>query len=434
MAGQRPALQVTLLMSRMLDLIRVSALPSNVMQAALKGSLSVPPQEMIEILVYLANHNRIFGQQAQLTLAGWDEAASRAVASDPSTPKEVLDYMISAKNLRPALLPALLENPSVSQQGLVSLAESSPRDIVEVMQKSERVQKSAVILEALKRNPHASSMTAEAAPDTIQAEPERAMAASAAACASGAAVAPAAEITKSEDEVLTPPAEAPDSEADHILDEGILAYLTEHAGEISVEGEKGFQPIGGFYDEFVPGSEEPLESPSAPSSPNAGPAPEAPKKVPGGKKQNLSHEEERGSALQKISKLDIKGRIQLAMKGTKEERSLLVRDGTKVVALAVLESPKISDSEVEKFATQKNVLEAVLRAIPMKRRFVKNYAVVRNLTFNPRTPLDVSLGLIKHLLVTDLRHLSGNKEVSETVRKLALKMFKQKLESGSKRG
>jgi len=147
----------------------------------------------------------------------------------------------------------------------------------------------------------------------------------------------------------------------------------------------------------------------------------------------LSHEEERGSALQKISKLDIKGRIQLAMKGTKEERSLLVRDGTKVVALAVLESPKISDAEVERFATQKNVLEAVLRAIPMKRRFVKNYAVVRNLTFNPRTPLDVSLSLIKHLLITDLRHLSGNKEVSETVRKLALKMFKQKLESGSKR-
>src|SRR5438034_4216356 len=69
----------------------------------------------------------------------------------------------------------------------------------------------------------------------------------------------------------------------------------------------------------------------------------------------------------------------------------------------------------------------------MKRRFVKNYAVVRNLTCNPRTPLDVSLSLIKHLLITDLRHVSGNKEVSETVRKLALKMFKQKLESGSKR-
>jgi len=70
----------------------------------------------------------------------------------------------------------------------------------------------------------------------------------------------------------------------------------------------------------------------------------------------------------------------------------------------------------------------VLRAIPMKRRFMKMYPVVRNLAFNPRTPIDVSLGLMKNLLVQDLRHLSGNKEVSDTVRKLALKMFRQKLD------
>ena len=143
--------------------------------------------------------------------------------------------------------------------------------------------------------------------------------------------------------------------------------------------------------------------------------------------------EERGSALQKIAKLDIKGRIQLAMKGTKEERSLLIRDGTKIVALAVLESPKISDGEVERFATQKNVLEAVLRGIPMKRRFAKNYAIVRNLVFNPRTPLDLSLGLMKNMLVGDLRNLSNNKEISDTVRKLATKMFKQKMDTNSKR-
>ena len=53
-------------------------------------------------------------------------------------------------------------------------------------------------------------------------------------------------------------------------------------------------------------------------------------------------------------------------------------------------------------------------------------------TSDPRLR-EIMLGLIKHLLITDLRHLAGNKEVSETVRKLALKMFKQKLESGSKR-
>jgi hypothetical protein len=136
----------------------------------------------------------------------------------------------------------------------------------------------------------------------------------------------------------------------------------------------------------------------------------------------------RDSTLQKIARLDIKGRIALAMRGSKEERSILIRDGTKLVALAVLDSPKVSEGEVENFALQKNVLESVLRAIPLKRRFAKNYAIVRNLVYNPRTPLDLSLGLMKNLLVHDLKNLSGNKEVSDTIRKLALRMFKQKSE------
>jgi hypothetical protein len=68
----------------------------------------------------------------------------------------------------------------------------------------------------------------------------------------------------------------------------------------------------------------------------------------------------------------------------------------------------------------------------MKRRFMKNYAVVRNLVANPRTPLDVSLGLMKNILVSDLRNLASNKDVSDTVRKLATKMFKQKSEPQKK--
>ena len=51
----------------------------------------------------------------------------------------------------------------------------------------------------------------------------------------------------------------------------------------------------------------------------------------------------------------------------------------------------------------------------------------------PRTPLDLALGLMKNILVGDLRNLSNNKEVSDTVRKLATKMFKQKMETSSKR-
>ena len=140
------------------------------------------------------------------------------------------------------------------------------------------------------------------------------------------------------------------------------------------------------------------------------------------------HEERRDSTLQKIAKLDIKGRIALAMRGNKEERSILIRDSTKLVALAVLDSPKVSDGEVEAFALQKNVLEAVLRAIPMKRKFAKNYASCGTWYTTRARRIDVSLGLMKNLLIHDLKNLSENKEVSDTIRKLALRMFKQKTE------
>jgi hypothetical protein len=138
--------------------------------------------------------------------------------------------------------------------------------------------------------------------------------------------------------------------------------------------------------------------------------------------------ERRDSTMQKIAKLDIKGRIALAMRGNKEERSILIRDSTKIISLAVLDSPKVSEAEVEGFANQRNVLDAVLRTIPMKRRFQKKYNILRNLVFNPRTPIDASLGLMKGLMAKDLKALTENKDVPEAVRKLAHRMFAQKME------
>jgi hypothetical protein len=409
-------------MARMVDLIRASAVPSNLMQSAAKGSLSVPPGEMIEILVYLAVHNKVFSEQAQLTLAGWDEAASRAAASNASTPKEVLDYLASPKNLRAALLPALLGNSSVSEASLLEIAQSAGREAVELMLKSDRVNGSIPILNALLSNPNLSGIQSETIRNKIEppapppeVEPPVADSGPPEKTASSEEVFPAA----SADEV---------PEGEDVLDEGVLAYFTEHANEIAAEAGHAYQPIGGIHEEFSH-PDQPAATAAASSNSAAG---AAAKKAPI-KKTSLTAQEARGSALQKIAKLDIKGRIQLAMKGSKEERSLLIRDGTKIVALAVLESPKISDGEVERFASQKNVLESVLRGIPMKRRFAKNYAVVRNLVFNPRTPLDLSLALMKNMLVGDLRNLSNNKEISDTVRKLATKMFKQKMDSNTKR-
>jgi len=402
-------------MPRMIEVSSNSALPSNTMQFAAKGALLVPPQEMIEILVYLATRNKVFGEQARMTLAGWDETSSREAAANPQTPKEVLQYLIDPQNLRPALLPLLVENPSISEHFLITLAASATREQVEVLLQSARVNNSGNVLSVLAANPYLKGMEAQTIKEKLAPLGSDAI---------------SLKIELSPQMPVADETEPADSPEEEVNEEAINAFLTEHAAEIAAEEQKPFKPIGGLHEEHVSDAEPVLvavsgEPAAAPSNGHEEPAPV--RRAPA-KKWILSAEEQRGSALQKIAKLDVKGRIQLAMKGNKEERSLLIRDGTKIVAISVLESPKLTDGEVEKFASQKNVLEAVLRAIPMKRRFMKLYPVIRNLTFNPRTPIDVSLALIKNLLIQDLRNLSGNKEVSDTVRKLATKMFRQKLD------
>ena len=394
-------------MTRMIEMVRASSLPSNLMHAAAKGALSIPAPEMIEVMVHLAVHNKVFGEQARLTLAGWDEQSSLAAASSPETSPEVLEYMTSPLNLRPVLLPVLLENPAVHEAWIVTLATSGSRDTVDAILKSARLRGSESIQNALRLNPSLAEGDLEKHLGTQ---------------------------TPASDDILPPVPAEESHEPDEVLDEALAAFLNEHAAEIDAEGNKPYQPIGGVLEELEAITHRNHSADDDVLAASAAAPQGPPSSKPAGHAFKPHHEapQERGSALQKIAKLDIKGRIQLAMKGTKEERSLLIRDGTKIVALAVLESPKISDSEVEKFANQKNVLEAVLRAIPMKRRFFKDYAVLRNLVSNPRTPLDVSLGLMKHILVGDLRHLSANKEVSDTVRKLALKMFKQKIDPTKK--
>ena len=140
-------------MPRMIELIKQSAVPANMMRTAAKGALNVPADEMIEILVYLAGH-AIFGEQAKMTLASWDEKSALAVASNPATPWEVLEYLVAPENRRPRLVPALLENPTVREVRLQEMAQTASRELVDLMLASLRVRKSKDILHALGTNAH----------------------------------------------------------------------------------------------------------------------------------------------------------------------------------------------------------------------------------------------------------------------------------------
>ena len=138
---------------------------------------------------------------------------------------------------------------------------------------------------------------------------------------------------------------------------------------------------------------------------------------------------EKETLIQKVNRMSAVEKIKEALTGNQETRMLLIRDANKLVCRAVLQSPKLSDAEIEGYASAKNVTEEVLRLIALNRAFMKSYAVVRALINNPRAPIDIALPLLNRLNERDLKLLSMNRNVAEVIRGMATKIMKQKEEA-----
>lgn len=122
------------------------------------------------------------------------------------------------------------------------------------------------------------------------------------------------------------------------------------------------------------------------------------------------------NALQKISAMSPAQRVALAMKGTREERAILIRDQNKIVAVAVLSSPKITETEVESIAKMASVSDEILRIIALTRAWIKSYNIVVALTKNPKTPVAISMNLLSRLNEKDLRMLSIDRNIPDILR------------------
>jgi hypothetical protein len=137
----------------------------------------------------------------------------------------------------------------------------------------------------------------------------------------------------------------------------------------------------------------------------------------------------RQTLIQRLAKMTVAQRVQFAMKGGSEARRTLIRDNNKVVQRAVLQSPRLTDQEVEAFAAMSSLTDEILRNIANNRNFRKNYTVVRNLINNPKTPIDVTLHMLPILNAIDLKRLTTNKNVPETLRTTAAKLQRTRTES-----
>ena len=127
------------------------------------------------------------------------------------------------------------------------------------------------------------------------------------------------------------------------------------------------------------------------------------------------------STSRRLAQMNVMQRIKVAMRGRREERSILIRDPNRLVSVAVLSSPKVTDAEVESFAKMANVSEEVLRVIGMNRQWTKNYGVVAGLVRNPKTPVAISLTLLQRVNDKDVRMLATDRNIPEPIRIAARK-------------
>ena len=241
-------------MAPILELIKKNAVPVNVMRSAARGALPLPADETLEVLVYMAQHP-LFGQDARMTLAGWDaQAALDVLRKDTATP-EVLLYYWQPENRRPVLMPTLIENPAIPESLLMELADTASRETVKMLLASARARSAPGVVEALLGNANLNPEEAQelqrgnSEPETVSQQQE----------------------TLEEFEVV------PDPESAAALE----AFQKEHATEIAAEEGKPFElvkdeePAAASTEDAAASAGEDVEEPQATAAATINPAAQA---------------------------------------------------------------------------------------------------------------------------------------------------------------
>ena len=358
--------------SSVLSKLKEGNAPLNVRQSAARGVLPVGQEELLGILVYLQNDpEEEIRETARQTLADeYSDNLLLTIAESVTAPVEVLEYFGRPPLRSPELLEALIQNRSTPDSTISSLAGQVDSKLMEVILINlMRLLRSPFILEALETNPSQTPDITRRLREIREEFFEKRN-----------NFIPIHR-TRAEEKAMAA------QETEEALDEETTA-MTVYSEELRAGEDATSATLESLKDDGFESFDE-------------------------------MGEDERLSTIQRIARMTVSERVQTALKGNREERIILIRDANRIVASAVLDSPKLTDSEVEAIALMKNVSEEVLRVVGTKRDFAKNYTVIHNLVKNARTPVGTTLGLINRILTSDLRALSRNKNIPEVLRKTA---------------
>lgn len=377
--------------------------------AAARGALPLPQTDLLEILVALAHkEDTELSEHAAKTLASQDSAELETIVKSDEVAPQVLDYFAGQSNQTKLIHEAILSNPRTPNATVIKFARSSSSgELLEFITLNQQLLiNTPQIIDAIIANPYRTAEAERRASETkrefFQKERGAQQIANELRAKGQNAAAEFVEKAEFADDLQETASTSTLSFEDAIL-------LAEHIEVPDSEVDDSWISFA-YIEEFYEETEEQRES--------------IVNKILG----ELSSEDdeisgERVSMINRILRMGMKDRVKLAMKGDREARNILVRDPNRIVAQAVVQNSRITEQEVEKIAAMRSVPEDVLRQIAINRSWARNYSIMHKLVQNPRTPLSNVMTILTRLQLRDLQALTKNRNVSDAVRKQALRLF-----------
>lgn len=368
--------------------------------AASRGILPLPQNDLFEVLVVLAKaEDQELAQNASHTLSLMDETLMEESIRSEGVATSVLRYISERNGLNHQIYVSLLVNPKTPAAAVVTLAKitTSPEVLDLISQNQQLLIQTPTIIDVLLANPNRSMEAARRAAETKREffEKERGMQQVTSELRAQGKEAAAEFLEQSElDEngmsvddalLIASMIESDDNETDD-------AWLSlEYLEELFEESDAERQAIADRIIGEIRSEDDTISN-------------------------------ERVSVINRVLKMGMKDRAKLAIKGDREARNILIRDPNRVIAQAVVNNPRITEQEVEKISAMRSISEDILRQIANNRQFARHYPIVHNLARNPRTPIANVLSILSRLQLRDLSALSKNRNVSDAVRRQALRL------------
>ncbi len=362
-----------------LQAIKRGDAPDMLKDAASKGALPLPPEILFQIQIILASDkNEKIRENAIKSLKDKDDSEILLILEDKNAPSEIIDFCGRFYLDRQKILEKVVTHPNIPHKTLVEIAPKVNLSIAELIINNQiKLIEEPKIIEALRKNPHLTPANL-----TRLKEIERDFLSEGKGEYKLSQEAVAEGLTIEEEEI-----EEKTTEDEKPLEEEIIEKLPIEVSQEELAGLKGKSEINISKEDVEP---------------------------------------EKLTVLQRLSKMTVSEKIKTALLGNREERGILVRDSNRLVAVSVLSSPKITESEIDAISQMRNVHQDVLRIIGANREWLKKYKIVKNLVRNPKTPLAISLSLINRLTKQDLKFLVNDKSVPDVLRRTAKRLIVKK--------